>query len=385
MITPWIGNKKVLVIPTIVTGSNLYNPPPPNWMEEINRRIYYDPHPDTGLDRSLRQYIHKISYGKALLTADISDPISVPAAPDQSCRTGAAIQTHPHSHLYEFAMVIFTDGPHPCGGMAAWGGLFQFSPPRAGNILHGRTRFKMSDPVGVWAMELLHMTTGFGDLYFTNPNPGRFDEMACACGTHPTAYTKMSMGWINSSDMPFAGNVLSQDFLLHAIGLIQPPPPGRVSAVRISTDTPGKYFVIEARLFVDQFEKATAGASSGIPNEGVLINEVDPSLPSPLKLITPKALTTGQQYEIQDLGITIKVSSTINGGFEVNVTSSGKKVCDSLRNQIGALNNIIRGLQEQLQNASPAQKPGIIQMIRTEQARIKNLITQMVDLGCSTV
>jgi hypothetical protein len=385
MITPWIGTKKILVIPTIVTGSNLYLPPPDNWVEQINRKIYYDPHPTTGLDRSLRGYLHTISYGKAQLVADISDPITVPAAADGSCRTGAAIQAHPHSHLYEFACVIFTDGPHSCGGMAAWGGLFQFSPARTGNILHGRTRVKFSESLGTWAMELLHITTGFGDLYFTNPNPGRFDEMACACGTHPSAYTKMNMGWISSSDIPFAANVQSKDYLLHAIGLLQPPPPNQVSAIRISAGSPGNYYIIECRLRVDQFETPTEGGSSGIPSEGIIIHEVNPSWPSALELRTPTALITGQEFILPNIGVTIKVREAINGGFKMNVQFPVNVVCDTMKNKINALEGMIASLQDRLGTASPNEKAGIIHMIRANQAEIKDLKTQMIELGCSTV
>jgi hypothetical protein len=58
----------------------------------------------------------------------------------------------------------------------------------------------MRDPVGVWAMENIHVVTGFMDLYGMPDSPGRFDTMDCACGTHPSSFTKIKLGWIDSSD-----------------------------------------------------------------------------------------------------------------------------------------------------------------------------------------
>ncbi|MBO0936762.1 hypothetical protein J2I47_09430 [Fibrella sp. HMF5335] len=384
MITPWIGSKKILVIPVIVTGSAQYLPPPADWLALIKRRIYYDPHPTSGVDRSLRGYIHAISCGKAQLVADVSEPIRIPVAADGSCRTGAAIQAHPHAHLYEFACVIFTDGPHNCGGMAAWGGLFTFSPPRPGNILHGRTRVKLSEQMGVWAMELLHAVTGFGDLYFTNPHPGRFDEMACACGTHPSAYTKMYMGWINASTIPFVETVLHKEYLLYAVGLLQPPPPQYVSALKIPIGTLGHYYIVECRLRVDQFEKQTEGCSAGIPSEGVIVNEVDPSGPSPLTLKTTVALTTGQNLTLPDIGASIEVKEAVNGGYRIAVQLSATVVCGTLKNQIAVLEAIIVRSQQQLETAAPAQKKAILNRINRDQEKIRMLNIEMTELGCST-
>ena len=60
-------------------------------------------------------------------------------------------------------------------------------------------RFVMLEAVGVWAMEFMHCLTGFDDLYPFGGNIGAFDEMGGSSGTHPTAYTKAAIGWIDSS------------------------------------------------------------------------------------------------------------------------------------------------------------------------------------------
>jgi hypothetical protein len=63
----------------------------------------------------------------------------------------------------------------------------------------------LGQPLGVWAMEVTHMVTRFGDLYGIPDSPGRYDVTDCSCGTHPSSYTKYALGWLdntNSIDVP---------------------------------------------------------------------------------------------------------------------------------------------------------------------------------------
>ena len=46
-------------------------------------------------------------------------------------------------------------------------------------------------------MELMHVLTGFNDPYPFGGNLGLFDEMASNGGSHPTAYTKAAIGWLD--------------------------------------------------------------------------------------------------------------------------------------------------------------------------------------------
>src|SRR5262245_39317730 len=71
--------------------------------------------------------------------------------------------------------------------------------PGAGTNAGFWSRFVMLEGVGVWAMELIHGLTGFGDLYPFGGDMGSFDEMACSCGTHPSAYTKAAIGWLDTA------------------------------------------------------------------------------------------------------------------------------------------------------------------------------------------
>ena len=82
-------------------------------------------------------------------------------------------------------------------------------------------------------------------------------------------------------------------YALHAISLTQPPPTGRVAAVKIGAEVP--YLMVEARLKADPFD-------AGIPKEGVIVYLVQTPDPlghrvdhlRPLVLKTPAALAVGQ-------------------------------------------------------------------------------------------
>ena len=130
-------------------------------------------------------------------------------------------------------------------------------------------RFDMSEGVGVWAMEFMHCLTDFDDLYPFDGNMGSFDEMACSCGTHPSAYTKAPVSWLDASAIvSYPHSAVTYN--LHAVGLTQPPPSGRVAAVRIGSTVP--YLMVEARRKVDQFD-------ANIPSEGVIVYRVQTTDP----------------------------------------------------------------------------------------------------------
>lgn len=165
-------------------------------------------------------------------------------------------------------------------------------------------------------MEFMHSLTGFADLYPFGGNMGNFDEMDSSQGTHPSAYTKAAIGWLDPGTIAQHSG-LTADYDLHAVGLVQPPPSGRVAAVQIGTEVP--YLMVEARLRVDQFE-------ANIPSEGVIVYEVQTTDPlghaqngtAPVQLLTPTALTVGQTYNAGTLEIT--VTSALPGGFSVHLT-----------------------------------------------------------------
>lgn len=315
MIFPWLGRLNVLFIAVEVADPR-YDPLPDDWREVIERRIFYDPDPATGIDRSLRAYVNASSSGRARFDATVVGPVSV-----AGCGAGPAIEAVAASHLYDVACVVFPSGVHGCNGMAILRGVpFPYDDPRSPNRLLGWCRFKIDESLGTWVMEFLHAATGFDDLYKTSPHPGRFDEMACNCGTGLSSFTKRKLGWIPANAVRQLGqNEDTESFTLHAISLLQPPPPGRLAGLRIPTSQASRYFLVEARLRTDAYELGHPGLSAGIPSEGVVVYEVDETVWAPMKLRTPTALGVGQSFHSEADRVWAFVTDAVAGGFTVLV------------------------------------------------------------------
>jgi len=193
----------------------------------------------------------------------------------------------------------------------------------------------------------MHGLTGFTDIYpfgddvdQQDPAMGLYDEMSAAGATHPSAYTKAGIQWLDRATIAeYAGP--ANAYALHAISLTQPPPTGRMAAVRIGTDVP--YLIVEARLMADQFD-------AGIPKEGVIVYKVQTPDPlghrvnhlRPLILKTPQALSVGQAF-VSDDGIRISVTGSIPGGFAISVHSSPSTECPQILDQIASLQEDIDG------------------------------------------
>lgn len=273
----WIGRKKLALIPLYRTNVQPPDPPdqiPADWNSDILRRVLFDPDKTTGADRSLRAYIHAASSGLADLDAVVM-PMTVVELPVPG---GKRFNDVPKDYLegqlgsqlraqgFDAAAIVMLGGPG--AGTSQQGGFW--------------ARFVMAEKLGTWAMEFMHVLTGFGDLYtlqgyadYPNGDMGAFDEMACNCGTHPSAYTKAAIQWLDASAIAqHTGRAAG--YQLHAVGLIQPPPSGRSTAVRIGSEVP--YLMVEARLMNDQFESRSQ-LESGIPSQGVIVYRVQTSDP----------------------------------------------------------------------------------------------------------
>jgi hypothetical protein len=169
-------------------------------------------------------------------------------------------------------------------------------------------------------MELMHCLTDFDDLYPFDGNMGSFDEMACSCGTHPSAFTKAAINWLDASAIvPHTNHAATVTYDLHSVGLTQPPPSGRVAAVRIGSQLP--YLMVEARQMVDQFD-------ANIPSQGVIVYRIQTTDPhgtaqnatAPIRLLTPTALRAGQEFTAGN--IKVKVTKALSGGFSITVDDS---------------------------------------------------------------
>jgi hypothetical protein len=300
----WIGRKKLALVP--LSRSNAHPPDqiPADWEDQIMRRVLFDPAPGTGADRSLRAYIHAASSGRA----DLDAVVMPRQVLDQQDVHVDALEGQLGSQLrgqgFDAAAIVMLGGPG--AGTSQRGGFW--------------ARFVMLEGVGVWAMEFMHCLTGFDDLYPFNGNMGAFDEMACSCGTHASAYTKAAIDWLDASAIAQHHAPHAASYDLHSVGLVQPPPSGRVAAVRIGSQVP--YLMVEARQKVDQFD-------ANIPSEGVIVYRVQTSNPlgtaqngaAPVFLLTTTALTVGQTFT-SDTHVKVKVIKALPGGFSISVDDS---------------------------------------------------------------
>jgi hypothetical protein len=186
----------------------------------------------------------------------------------------------------------------------------------------------------VWAMEMIHGISGMRDLYhlagYSDPKSrdiGRFDEMSQSRLSHPTAFSKRILGWLDSSAIATAEDPVNV-FDLQSVGFTQPAVAGRVSAIQAGTQVP--FLMIEARQMNDQFEAGVWGTidprlAPGIPADGVIVYRVQTSadnaaaqgnkLPLYLHSLTP--LTPGQSAVFD--GVTVTVTGQVVGGYSVQV------------------------------------------------------------------
>ena len=307
---PWLGRNKIAFVPLHRPNAHPPDDPiPADWPAEILRRVYYDPNAFPGLpDRSLRTYIHRVSSGLADLDAtvlpmEVLDQQDVPPDALES-KLGASLRAQ------GFAAAALVMLGQPPTGQGQRGGFW--------------ARFDMSETLGTWAMELMHCLTGMDDLYTFGGNMQEYDNMAGAGGTHPSAWTKRAVQWLDSAAVAqHMGRTIEYD--LHAVSLSQPPPHDRVSGVQIGSVVP--YLMVEARKMADQFDGI-------IPKEGVIVYRVQTTDPlghtqdqlAPLALLTldmsrtRSALAVGKSLTT-DTGVVVQVTSALPGGYRVSINN----------------------------------------------------------------
>lgn len=388
----WTGSRKVAVIPAIPTGPGNINVGnvPAEFQAQVSRRIFYDPDPASSVDRSLRKYIFTASYGRAWLEADVLAPVTVHwehPGPDPDPSIGADVgrtknnaiaAAQPSVAVYDYVMVVFPPGIPNIRSWAFYGGGGQAT-----------SYMFLDNPLGAWAMELLHMVTEFGDLYDPPPSrplsPGNLDEMDTAGAMHPSTFTKLRMGWLDAESVkvvnPQQG---SSEHVLHPLALLQPAPPGRVTALKIPfSDRANHYLLVEAREWLDEYDRNTPGLAEGIPLEGLAIYDVDESLSPPLWL-KAQGLKVGTSYEDDDQRFKIHVGERIaGGGFRLSVQALPEpQRCVEIRKEIAIAKAEIRDLQQQL-HQSGANKLAIIEQIGEFRAQISNLQEEAGSLHCT--
>jgi hypothetical protein len=299
----WLGVKKLALVPTYRPHAIPPDLIPQDWPNAILRRMLFDLD-QRKQDVSLHAYIRAASSGLADLSAVVQpmqtiDQQDVPASVFEPS-LGPSLQ----AQGFDAAAIVMLGGEGAGTNAGYW------------------SRFVMVERVGVWAMEFMHGLTGFGDLYPFGGDMGGFDEMACNCGTHPSAYTKRAIQWLDGKAIA-RHNRGAGEYTLYSVGRHQPPPFQHVAAVQIGSRVP--YLMVEARQKVDQFD-------SGLPSEGVIVYRVQTSDPlgnaqnqtAPIKLLTPTALKVGQGYKqgVSMLDrIAVEVKSQTNNGFHVTILS----------------------------------------------------------------
>jgi hypothetical protein len=304
---PWIGRKKLALVPVYRPNAHPPDQIPGDWANLILQRILFDPDPTTKADRSLRAYIHAASSGQADLDAVVLPMQVVDAQDVPPDALEGQLGSQLRAQGFDAAAIVMLGGLGAGTNSGFW------------------SRFVMLEGVGVWAMEFMHSLTGFADLYPFGGNMGAFDEMACSCGAHPSAYTKAAIGWLDSSAIA-QHNGRTAGYDLHSVGLTQPPPTGRAAAVRIGSQVP--YLMVEARQKVDQFD-------TKIPGEGVIVYRVQTSDPlghaqnetAPVQLLTTAALKPGASFTA-DTGLNVRVTGGLSGGFSVRIDDPTKHLVD---------------------------------------------------------
>ena len=303
----WVGRKKLALIPLYRPNAHPPDQIPDHWQDLIMQRVFFDPDPHTTADRSLRAFIHTASSGLADLDAVV---LPMQTIDEQDVPVNALeglLGDQLRNEGFDAAAIVMLGGFG--AGTSLRGGFW--------------ARFVMVEHIGVWAMEFMHCLTGFGDLYtlpgYTdNPHGdmGAFDEMAASSATHPSAYTKAAIGWLDASAIA-QHTTRSASYQLHTVGLVQPPPSGRSAAVQIGSQVP--YLMVEARQRVDQFD-------SNLPSEGVIVYRVQTSDPYglaqnnliPVFLLTTPALAVGAMFT-SDTGIEVQVTGASPGGFSITI------------------------------------------------------------------
>ncbi len=302
-IIPWVGARRVAIVPVI--DLQVDQEPPPDWEYQVRSRVFYDPQPGTGLDQSFQHYLQALSYGKAILEGEVFPLVR---APDAEVNI-PAMRSLPEGHGYKYLLAVLPheSGQHRGGhafahvpevnGITGWARVAMFTNP----LLRDR------QPIGVWGQELLHLLCEL----FEHPNLPGYDVMdggGARNSVHASAGTKRLFGWLPKGIAEHAEGAL--DVNLHAIGLAQPPPPGRVAAVRIPSRRSSRHFFVEARLRTDPFD-------GRVPVEGVLVYEVSDT--DKVSLRTSPALTRGQTFDDPDEGLRVTVNDGLAGGFAVSI------------------------------------------------------------------
>src|ERR671922_188715 len=163
----WIGKKKIAFIPVNRPSVDVLQS---DWKEQILRRIHCDP-VQPGVDKSLHSYINTTSYGRAELEGHVLPVVEIEKQDIPADALAGQYEESLRSQGFDAAAVVTLNGEG--AGNAQSAGFW--------------TRLVMADGVGMWAMELLHVLTGYRDLYLFAAHTG-------SRATAPSRYDYCSAG-----------------------------------------------------------------------------------------------------------------------------------------------------------------------------------------------
>jgi hypothetical protein len=193
----WLGRKKIAFIPLAQMGQTNNQPAPDS--DQIVKRLLFDPATDPttgdpipGSDRSVRAYFRAVSSGLADLDVVVLPPQTVTEddVPPDALEATMGVQLR--SEGFVGAAIVLLGGP---GGSTSQLSNFAWS------------RITMDDDLGRWVGELLHQTNlcdlpdffDYAGHYASGDNMGPFDQEAGYQATHPSAWTKRAVGWLDPS------------------------------------------------------------------------------------------------------------------------------------------------------------------------------------------
>ena len=276
----WYGTRRVAFVLANVTNDPRFPVPPTDWRAQVVRRV-----------QALRDYFWIVSVEDARLEAEVFGPYTVQFGGNRCRATAVSAMRAAHSAIAQFpyACVVFTGGP--CDGWAFWG----YGPGGVypGSTVRGYSYVNTQASLGTWAMENLHVVTTFGDLYGISDHPGRFDIMACNCGTFPSSFTRIKFGWSSPGQIVQPNSHLQTRLRQLTLAFPDGVVPS-VHTIKAVTASAQRYYLVELRRRENY--DAPSGTSSGIPSEGVVVYWIDESSWPPVHLRTTTALSTGQSF-----------------------------------------------------------------------------------------
>src|SRR5262245_5776114 len=146
----WIGTKRVAFVPVFRSKNQPPDVVPADFADQILKRVLFNPMPLLGnADGSLRAWLRAASSGRADIDPTVIDMQTSESLDTRPDEFEAALGSQLRNQGVDHAAIITLSGG---GGTNA--GFW--------------SRFRLSEGIGTWAMEIIHGICRFPDLYHFN-------------------------------------------------------------------------------------------------------------------------------------------------------------------------------------------------------------------------